>query len=222
MRCNITVFGRSGVQPLRARRDVAGQLGEKHMPNYFWPLFEYTVLVASFLGGMAFGGLLCFRRWRTGMLGLAVTCAGVALSVGVSGIAAGGRTIGDLLREAAVLASLPIGVAALTSVIIGITMFLWGVARRTIKAILRFTGDVLTDVLRVVKRPTSGQERGPWALSKASFLSLAFLAFAGIILFLLNIGSIWNLATPFMPRLSIVTNVLDLLSLIFVTQNFLQ
>ena len=175
-----------------------------------------------FLGGMTFGGLLCFRRWRTGMLGLAVTCAGVALSVGVSGIAAGGRTIGDLLREAAVLASLPIGVAALTSVIIGITMFLWGVARRTIKAILRFTGDVLTDVLRVVKRPTSGQEHGPWALSKASFLSLAFLAFAGIILFLLNIGSIWNLATPFMPRLSIVTNVLDLLSLIFVTQNFLQ
>jgi hypothetical protein len=96
-------------------------LGEKHMPGklvssevYFWPLFEYAVLVTSFLGGIIFGGLLCFRRWRTGMLGLAVTCAGMAMSVGVSGIAAGGRTIGDLLKEAAVLACLPIGVAALT------------------------------------------------------------------------------------------------------------
>ena len=115
---------------------------------------------------------------------------------------------------------LPIGVAALTSVIIGITMFLWRVARRTLRAICAFTGDVLTDVLRAVKRPTSGQERGLRTLSRASLLSLIFLALAGIILFLLNIDSISTLVTRFTPRLSIVTNVLDLISLILITPKF--
>ena len=124
------------------------------------------------------------------------------------------------LTEVAVLTCLPIGVAALTSVIIGITMFLWRVARRTLRAICAFTGDVLTDVLRAVKRPTSGQERGLRTLSRASLLSLTFLALAGIILFLLNIDSISTLVTRFTPRLSIVTNVLDLISLILITPKF--
>jgi hypothetical protein len=94
------------------------------------------------------------------------------------------------------------------------------VARHTLKAIWASTGDVLTDVLRVVKRPTSGQERGPRTFSKASLLSLAVLSFTVIILFLLKIGAISNLATRFSPRLSIVTNVLDLLSLVLVTPKF--
>jgi len=169
---------------------------------------------------MVFGGLLCFRRWRIGMLGLAGTCLGMAMSVGASGIAAGGRTIGDLLKEAAVLACIPIVVAALTSIIIGITLYLRWLVRRTLRAISAFTGDVRTDVRRVVKRPTSGQERGLRTLSRASLLSLTFLALAGITLFGLNIESISNLATRFAPRLSIVTNVLDLLSLILVTPKF--
>jgi hypothetical protein len=202
-------------------------VGEKHMPGklvssevYFGPLFAYTVIVVSFLGGMAFGGLLCFRHRRTGILTLAATCAGVALIVGVSEIAEGGRTIGHVLKVAAGLASLPIVGAAFACVIIGIARLLWGVARRKLKAIWAFTGDVLTDVLRIVKRPTSGQECGPRTLSKAFLLSLVFLALTGIILFQLNIGAIWNVATRFTPRLSIVTNVLDLLSLILVTPKF--
>jgi len=171
---------------------------------------------------MVFGGLLCFRQTRrTGILGFATTCAVVALIVAGTEIAAGGRTIGHVLTATAVIGFLfPIVGAAPACAIIGSALLLRAFTRRTLRAIFAFTGDVRTDVRRVVKRPTSGQERGLRTLSRASLLSLTFLALAGITLFGLNIESVSNFATRFAPRLSIVTNVLDLLSLILVTPKF--
>jgi hypothetical protein len=183
-------------------------------------LFVRTVLAASSLGGFTFGALLCFRHWRrTGVLGLAATCAGLALIVVVSDTAEG-STIGHSLMVAAGLAVVhPIGGAVLASVIIVITRWLWRITRRTGKAIGSFSGNVVTEVRRIAKRP-SDQERGPRRFSKASRLSVTFLVFTGIMLVALNIESISNWATRIAPRLSIVTNVLDLLSLILVTPKF--
>ena len=179
-------------------------------------MLVYTVIVASFLGGVAIGGLLCFRHRRTGMLALAATCAGVALIMVMIQIAEGGRTTGDVLKAAG-LAFSPVVGTVLACVIIGTTRLLWGIARRTLKAIWTFGGNVLTDILHHREKIQRPRMRTTWTLSKASRRSLKFLVLIGIILILLNIGTIWNLATRVTPRLSIVTNVLDLISLILVT-----
>ena len=119
-------------------------------------MLVYTVIVASFLGGVAIGGLLCFRHWRTGMLTLAATCAGVAIIMVVTEIAEGDRTTSGVLKAAG-LAFVPVIGTVLACVIIGIAQLLWAIARRTLKAIWTFGGNVLTDILHIVKRP-SGQE----------------------------------------------------------------
>ena len=176
----------------------------------------YTVIVASFLVGVAIGGLLSFRHWRTGMLALAATCAGVALIMVVIQIAEGGRTTDDVLTAAG-LAFSPVVGTVLACVIIGTARLLWGIARRILKAIWSFGRNVLTDILHLVKRSSDQECRPPWTLSTSSRRSLKLLFCIVIILILLNIGTIWNLATRIAPRLSIVTNVLDLISLILVT-----
>jgi hypothetical protein len=178
-------------------------------------MLVYTVIVASFLGGVAIGGLLCFRHWRTGMLALPATCAGVALIMVMTEIAEGDHTTSGVLTAAG-LAFVPVIGTVLACVIIGTAWLLWAIFRRVPKAIGTFGGNVLTDFLRIVKR-RSNKEDQPWALSKASLITLRFLAAAGLILFLLNIGALWHLTTLVMPRLSIVTNVLDLISLVLVT-----
>jgi hypothetical protein len=160
----------------------------------------------------AFGALLCFRHWRIGMLGLAATCAGMAV-IEVVTRPAGGSTIGQVLVFAFFSSMLG---AVLASVIIVITRWLWRITRRTVKAIGTFGGDVLTDVRGIAKRPTD-QERGPRRLSKASRLSVTFLVFTGIMLVGLNIGAISAMLTRVAPRLSVVTNCLDVISLILMT-----
>jgi hypothetical protein len=132
-------------------------------------LVATVTVILSFLAGIAFGALLCFRHRRTGMLGLAATCAGMAVIVVVTETA-GGSTIGQALKMAAVFAFFPpIFGAVLACVIIVIARLLWRITRRTVKAIWTFSGNVLTDVRRIAKRP-SDQERGPRRLSKASLL----------------------------------------------------
>ena len=180
--------------------------------------FGQLVIVCSFLGGMVFGGLLCFRQTRrTGILGFAATCAVVALIVAGTEIAEGGRTIGHVLAAAAVIGFLfPIVGAAPACAIIGIARLLRAITRRTVKAMRTFSSNVVTDVLRIAKR-RSDQECGPRRLSKASRLSTTFLVLTGTMFIGLNMGAISALATRFAPRLSIVTNCLDLISLILVT-----
>ena len=110
--------------------------------------FADTVLVASVVGGVAFGVLLCFRRYRrTGMLGLAATCAGVGLIVVVTEIVQGGDTISHALMVAAgLIGFFPILGAALACIIIGIARLLWAIARRVRKAIWNFSDSILKDM----------------------------------------------------------------------------
>jgi len=203
-------------------RDVGGAVRGEGMPDqvvsaqaYLGLLFACTVLGTSVLAGMAFGALLCFRRRRTAMLGLAATCAGVALIVVLTETAEG-SPISHALEVAAGLASLPIVAAVVAFILVGIARSLWAIARRTLNAIWSFGSNILADCLRIVTNP-SGQERESRTLSKASRLTLRYLAFAEILVVALNIGAIADLATQVAPRLSIVTNVLDLISLILIT-----
>jgi hypothetical protein len=181
----------------------------------FGPLVIVYLLL---LGGMIFGGLLCFRQTRrAGIRGLAATCSVVALIVAGWDIAEGGHTLGHVLVVAAVIGFVfPVVGTALACAIIGIARLLWTITRRTIRAIRTFGGDVLTDVRRIAKRPND-QERGPRRLSKASRLSVTFLVFTGIMLVGLNIGAISAVLTRVAPRLSVVTNFLDVISLILMT-----
>jgi hypothetical protein len=114
--------------------------------------FAATVLVASLVGGVAFGGLLCLRRYRRiGMLGLAATCAGLALIVVVTEIVQGGDTISHALTvTAGLIGFFPILGAVLTCVIIGIARLLWAITRRVGKAIWNFSDNVFKDVLSLV------------------------------------------------------------------------
>jgi hypothetical protein len=164
---------------------------------------------------VAIGGLLCFRHRRIGMLALAATCAGVALSMVVTQIAEGDRTTGDVLTAAGLAFSPVIG-TVLACAIIGIARLLWAITRRTVRAIRTFGGNVITDVCRIAKRP-GDQERGPRRLSKASRLSVTFLVFTGIMLVGLKIGAISAVLTRVAPRLSVVTNSLDVISIILMT-----
>jgi hypothetical protein len=92
-------------------------------------LVATVTVILSFLAGIAFGGLLCFRHWRTGMLGLAATCAGMAVIVVVTETV-GGSTIGQALKMAAVFAFFsPMLGAVLACVIIVITRWLWRITR---------------------------------------------------------------------------------------------
>jgi hypothetical protein len=106
--------------------------------------------------------------------------------------------------------------AVLACVVIVITRLLWAIPRRTVRAIWTFGGDILADVRRIAKRP-SDQERGPRRLSKASRLSVTFLVFTGVMLVGLKIGDISAMLTRVAPRLSVVTNFLDVISLILMT-----
>lgn len=171
-----------------------------------------TVFVASILGGMASGWLLWFRHWRTGMLTLAATCGGMAMIVAVTEIT-GGSTIGHALKVGTGLAVVcPLIGTALACLV----WLLWSILRRLLKAIWTFGGNVLTDFLRIVKRQSDEEYRSQRS-SKAFLITLRFLSVAGIMLFAFNIGTLWHLATRVMPRLSIITNVLDLISLVLVT-----
>ena len=182
---------------------------------HFGPLVIVYLLL---LGGMIFGGLLCFRQTRrAGIRGLAVTCAVVALIIAGADIAEGGHTIGHVLGVAAAIGFVfPLVGTALACAIIGIVRLLRAIIRRTVKAIWTFSGNVLTDVRRITKR-SSDQEPGPRRLSKASRLSVTFLVFTGIMLVGLNIGPISAVLTRFAPRLSVVTNSLDVISIILMT-----
>jgi hypothetical protein len=177
-------------------------------------LIGTVTVILSFLAGMAFGVLLYFRHRRTGIVGLAATCAGMALIVVVTETA-GGSTIGHALKMAAFFGLFsPMLGAVLACIIIVIVRFLCRITRRALEAVRTFIANVLTDVCRIVTR------RGPRTLSNASFRTLAFLVFTVFIYVYLNIPAIWDFAERVLPRISVITNVLDLLRLLLATPKF--
>jgi hypothetical protein len=93
-----------------------------------------------------------------------------------------GRTTSDVLKAAG-LALSPVVGTVLACVIIGTARLLWGIGRRTLKAIWTFSGNVLTDILHLVKRPSGQECRPPWTLSISSRRSLKILVLSESYLF---------------------------------------
>src|SRR5690348_14472667 len=104
---------------------------------------QYFIVYLLLLGGMIYGGLLCFRQTRrAGIRRLAATCSVVALIVAGWDIAEGGHTLGHVLAVAAGIGFVvPLVGTALACALIGIAQLLWAITRRAVRAIRTFGGD---------------------------------------------------------------------------------
>jgi hypothetical protein len=179
-------------------------------------IFVVTVVLASFLGGIVSAGLICFRRRQTGMLALAATCAGTALIVATT-VVTGGGTIEHAGALGAKYAFVPLVGAALVCLIVSIARIVRAIVRAVVKSVYAFSSDVLSDIRRVAAKRTDWSQDSLREVSKSSRRGLAFIAVLAVVLFGLNARAISDLATRLAPKLSTVTNVLDLISFILVT-----
>ena len=186
-------------------------------------ILAIAIMLTSLLGGMISAGLICARRRRIGVLILALSCAGAALIVATT-IATGGGTIAEAGATGAKYALIPLAGAILIYVVVLLARIVWAIVRAIVSILVRsvhafntFISEVARDIYQHLAKSADSSKDSRQALSKSSRRGLALIGISLIMLLGLNAKPISDLTARIAPRLSVITNIMDLISFILVT-----
>jgi hypothetical protein len=179
-------------------------------------IFAVTVVLSSFLFGMISGGLICFRRWRAGLIALAVTYAATASTVATTIVTENGTA-----RHAAALGAIyglvPLVGTGLVCIGFLAVRFLRATIRAVVNSTWNFGATVLAGVHRVIAKPADHRDEYPRHLNKSSRRALSFLSVLLAISIGLHATTISGFLVYLAPKLPTATNILDLISFVMVT-----
>ena len=204
---------RSGAWPHEPCR-----LGTYHdrtwMPVVSHFLIPGLVLAASSAGGAWSAWRMCFGRWRNGLRTLAATAVVVGVLVAAGSTSAHGAATG--IRFATFL----LVIALLFSVPIAIVRLARFVVSRAFGEAKVYWRNLARDLGQIVAHRSDDSEVLPRIFSKHFRVTVTVLLLICVITFGLNAKRILAFASQIAPRLSVVTNVLDLFSFTLATPKF--
>lgn len=178
-------------------------------------LIPGLVLGASSVGGAISAWLICYGRWRDGLRTLVATSAATTVVVGAT--VAAGSTFSHGAATGIKFAVFPVTVALLVCVPISILRLARFAVSRAFVGAKEYWRNISRDIGQVTVHRADHPEAQPRTFSKHFWVTAAVLLLICVIMFGLHAKSISDFAASVAPRLSIITNVLDLLSFILAT-----